>query len=598
MIFNATGGGGGTGSIALDTITLTSQPTTKDYKVGQSFSKAGMTVQANYTNGATKTIEDYSVSPSGPLSFGVDHVTISYTEDGVTATQRIDITVTRTEIPIPTQSVQLTYNGLAQSPSWNNYDPTKMDIAGLEEKTNAGSYQVTFTPHEEYSWPGADHTVKTVTWTIKRKAVPVPTLTSSLIYTGSPQAPTWNNYDQTAMSMTGGEAKTDADTYTAIFTLNDNHDWSTGGHDPKSIQWTIAKANCDLKLTPAKITLSPSLMSTTISVSRKGDGAITARSDAPTVFSAVAANTTITVTSVNKTTGDGNVLVSVAATKNYNGVTDQKVPVTAEFVPAKAELNAMSWKDIKTVIEAGLASDYWKVGDTKTITINGTVAGFAFTNYQVDVFILGFNHNSAIEGTNRVHFGIGKKNGKLIALCDGNYNSSGSGAGFRMNTSNDNGGGWNASYMRKSVLGGDKNPASPTAGTLLAALPPDLLAVMSMTTKYTDNTGHSSNLEANVTETQDSLFTLAEWEIFGARYYANEYEQKKQQQYEYFKTGAGKDASGRIAYRHTAESSAVWWWLRSASYHTSGSFCCVNTAGTCTTTGAYYSGGLLPGFSI
>ena len=47
--------------------------------------------------------------------------------------------------------------------------------------------------------------------------------------------------------------------------------------------------------------------------------------------------------------------------------------------------------------------------------------------------------------------------------------------------------------------------------------------------------------------TTDYLFLLAEFEVFGARYYANDYERNSQLQYDYYKAGNSK-----IAYKHTA----------------------------------------------
>ena len=110
---------------------------------------------------------------------------------------------------------------------------------------------------------------------------------------------------------------------------------------------------------------------------------------------------------------------------------------------------------------AGTADDYWAVGDTKSIVINGNVVGFGITNLTVNVFILGFNHNASREGSNRIHFQIGKIGATPVALCDSQYGSSGSSQGFRMNTSNTNNGGWASSYMRNTVLGNGGTPSSP-----------------------------------------------------------------------------------------------------------------------------------------
>lgn len=127
----------------------------------------------------------------------------------------------------------------------------------------------------------------------------------------------------------------------------------------------------------------------------------------------------------------------------------------------------------------------------------------------------------------------------------------------------------------------------------MAALPSDLLAVMKTVTKYTDNTGGGSNSSGNVTATADYLFLLAEFEVFGTRYWANQYEQNSQKQYDYYKAG-----NSRVAYNHSAVSTAVWWWLRSAYYTNSGSFCDVSPGGSYTTTTAPSSAGLRPGFAV
>ena len=256
-------------------------------------------------------------------------------------------------------------------------------------------------------------------------------------------------------------------------------------------------------------------------------------------------------------------------------------------------LNDNSWATIKSVSDAGQGANYWAVGDTKRITLNGKVGAYTFSNFNIDVFILGFNHNSSKEGSNRIHFQIGKVSGKAVALCDSQYNGSGSSAMFHMNSSDSNSGGWNGSYMRKTLLGNSNTPASTLENSLMAALPSDLLAVMKTVTKYTDNTGGGSNSSGNVTATADYLFLLAEFEVFGTRYWANQYEQNSQKQYDYYKAG-----NSRVAYNHSAVSTAVWWWLRSAYYNGSNIFCGVYTDGSYGGGNAYYSAGLRPGFAV
>lgn len=126
----------------------------------------------------------------------------------------------------------------------------------------------------------------------------------------------------------------------------------------------------------------------------------------------------------------------------------------------------------------------------------------------------------------------------------------------------------------------------------MAALPSDLRAVMQPVTKYTDNTGNASNSSGNVTTTTDYLFDLSEFEVFGTRSYANQYEQNYQAQYDYYKAGNTK-----IANNHTAVTTAVWWGLRSPTCNGNNYFVIVWTDGGSSAGNAYYSGGLRPGFA-
>jgi len=121
-------------------------------------------------------------------------------------------------------------------------------------------------------------------------------------------------------------------------------------------------------------------------------------------------------------------------------------------------------------------------------------------------------------------------------------------------------------------------------------LPEELRAVMKSVTKYTNNTGGSAASSA-VTATTDYTFLMAEFEIFGAKTNANQYEQSKQAQYDYFKAGNPK-----VFYRHSATTTAVIAWLRSPYAGNSNIFCAVNTSGAANTGYASCSLGVAPGF--
>ena len=258
-------------------------------------------------------------------------------------------------------------------------------------------------------------------------------------------------------------------------------------------------------------------------------------------------------------------------------------------------LNENSWLTISKVAELGEAQNYWSVGDSKEIVLNGTVGTTSFNNETVSVFIIGFDHNAAVEGGGRIHFHLGKKDGTPIALADGKQGGYVYTAGaFIMNTSDVNTGGWADCQMRQTVLGSNSASATnPNAKTLLAALPEDLRAVMKPCTKYSDNVGGEDDAASAVTATSDWLFLLSEYEYFGARTYANSAEQNYQAQYTYYSAGNSK-----VMYwsRKTTAKAKVW--CRSVAVEYGQTFCYVTNSGTTDWEDATADLGVSPGFIV
>lgn len=260
--------------------------------------------------------------------------------------------------------------------------------------------------------------------------------------------------------------------------------------------------------------------------------------------------------------------------------------------PISEVLNNNTWEVIREVADAGQASSYWEIGDTKDIVLNGTVGILRLNNFTVSAFILGFNHNSSKEGQHLIHFAIGKISGEQVALCDSQYGSLLSDTCFHMNSSSDNSGGWKSCYMRNTILGNSGSPSSPPSNSLLAALPADLRAVMQSVSKYTNNTG-ISNSSGAVTATQDYMFLLAEFELYGSQTYANQYERNSQQQYDYFKAGNPKTFG-----KHNATGTVAWAWSRSPRYRGTGNFVVFYTDGTAHYHDTRGSRGLFAAFAV
>ena len=263
---------------------------------------------------------------------------------------------------------------------------------------------------------------------------------------------------------------------------------------------------------------------------------------------------------------------------------DVNVPAIMDIALVSQELNDTSWTAIKQVSDANTGANFWSVGDCKEVTMNGKVSdGLTLTNYTAWVFIIGFNHNAEREG-NGIAFQCFKatKNGTPVCLTDSAYSGhKSSGTWFNMNNTNTNSGGWKESLMRKNVM-----------PLIKAAFPSDLKAVIKTSTIYTDNTGGGT---ANVvpTATEDDVFLLAEYEVYGAKRFASSQEPNYLKQYAYYAAGNSK-----VKYWHISIGVAGYWWMRSPFFQGSNQFCNVITSGGGTFTPADTSYGVSPCFKV
>lgn len=483
----------------------------------------------------------------------------------------------------------------------NQYANTPLTVTGL---TNGTTYYISFFPETTDGGVNASTTQRDTGVANRITIDNVPSQSGSLTYNGGAQSPTWSNYNTTYMTIGGTTSGTNAGSYSATFTPTTDYRWSDGTTTAKTVSWSIGKATGTLTVSPNSIELSPSNLSDTFTIGGNHDGTISVVSNNTGIATVSRSGNTVTVNNVNQTTGNTTITVSCTAGTNYTAPSSQSVTVEAKFV--SSVLNENDWSVIKSVADASQGANYWAVGDRKAVTVNGTV-GTQAINGTYYVYILGFDHNSSREGTG-ITFGTFKtalSGGTDICLVDSHYNdySTGGQKWFNMNhSSNTNSGGWKGCDLRYDVLGstnsnnndaGTTTATSPVSGTLMAALPSDLRAVMKPMNIYTDNTGGGSNTASYVTKSVDYLPLLAEYEIFGTRSYANSAEQNYQAQYQYYKNGNSK-----VKYRHSSTSSTAHWWERSPYYNRSSYFCFVNTSGYASSGTARDSCGLAPAFRV
>lgn len=317
------------------------------------------------------------------------------------------------------------------------------------------------------------------------------------------------------------------------------------------------------------------------------------------------------------TMGDTDITSEVAVVStdtisiNIPSVTgDIDIYCIAVEIPAPAPTKTLEESTWAEIAQASANKSWnamgWKVGDSKTITLNGTVGTLALNNYQCKVYIIGFDHNAEKEGQG-ISFGMLEGvDGKQLCLVDQYFNTSPSNPSevmaFTMNEKDTNAGGWKAARMRKTILGstdvenGDATPdaiANPGANTLMAALPADLRTVLKPITKYTNNVGISTDASA-VSPSIDYLPLMAELEVFGVQTEANPNEQTYQAQYEYYKSGKSK-----IKNKQNDVAVAANWWLRSPnSSGFMGGFCMVDTDGMVYIMKPRKSFGVAPAFLV
>ena len=205
-----------------------------------------------------------------------------------------------------------------------------------------------------------------------------------------------------------------------------------------------------------------------------------------------------------------------------------------------------SWEEIIAACQSGNVPDSWVVGNSKAMTINGTI-------YQID--IIGKNHDTYTAGgtaplTFQLHDCYGTK--------------------YAMNSSNTNNGGWTSCAMRSTHL-----PA------ILALMPSEVQAGIKEVNKLTSAGSQSSTINT----TADKLFLLSEIEIFGSTTYSKSGEGS---QYAYYSAGNSKvkNLSG----------SANHWWERSPYGGDSAGFCRVSSGGNAGSSNASYSRGVAFGF--
>ena len=278
-------------------------------------------------------------------------------------------------------------------------------------------------------------------------------------------------------------------------------------------------------------------------------------------------------------------IVNVLDTKQYK--------VNIEITPASTIdpiLDNNDWITIQAVAQASEGSTYWSVGDTKSITfLDNVISSWSFSLHDfnlsgktVDAIIIGFDHNSTIEGTG-ITFQLGRISSQDVCIYDGREQDIEVGGfnqfkGINVARKIGNLNCWVNSDLR-DALGQD---LSYSAQKLLGSIPADVRLVIKPIIKYSDNGLTSgSGSQSDITSTIDILFIPSIYEVTGSLsgLNCNPYEASYQTQYQYYSQGAPKRKYGFYTTVDALDSNNTifCWWTRSRNRSQSYQWYAVNT---------------------
>lgn len=506
-------------------------------------------------------------------------------------------------VPKPKVTIgEYIYNGEEQGPVIE--DLTDDVLVTNAKAIDTGTYTLTLSLKDiRYtSWMDRSTSDITYEYRIQKKMVLIPIVSGEYDFDTTEKSAVINNFDIAWVTMNGTRSSKSAGVYNIVFNLNDsiNTIWQDNTTSMKTGSWKINKSDPVIDVNTLEIDLSQTKLYEDLVITTNATEEfpinLDIRIEKPDMITSTSISENpktlrISVADGYIDNGQCSLFITALGNDNFNEK-EIMVFVVVKMVP---DLNECTWQQISEISESGRASSCWNIGDTKEITLNGKVGDYlTLSNYKTNVRIIGFDHNSSVEGSG-ISFGCFFTNEyKLpVALCDsdyGTYNNDGI-KNFSINHWKDSSlneplsyGGWKACDMRYDILGSTdiapsnygsaKNTSStgytpsqtcisnPVSNTLMAALPSDLRSVMKLICKYTDNGYEYNNssyeeLVQAVTNSYDYLPLMSEYELNGTTNAGNTYEKNMQLQYDYYKNGNSK-----IKYKH-ADSGKCDFWLRS-----------------------------------
>ena len=279
-------------------------------------------------------------------------------------------------------------------------------------------------------------------------------------------------------------------------------------------------------------------------------------------------NTVLTITGTPTTTGWVPYTFKVNGADFTSGDTvtvTSDISVTAIYydgqdVPVDPVFANNDWETIRQVVRAGTASQFWSVGDTKSITLtNGATIVYRIADMKTGRYALSDNTGSS----NMVLEPVTQIPNTTAA----------------MNSSGSNSGGFAQSQMRSTTL-----------ANIYALFPTDVQNAMS---EVVILSGTGGGTTSGTSSSNNKLFLPAETEMFSSATYSIGSSESPSGQFDYY--AAHNTAADRIKQRDGSNKS---YWLRSPYSGYSSYFCYVTNTGNADLNDAYNASGVAPCFAI
>lgn len=345
--------GSSNSAIELASIAVTSLPKKTTYISGESFDPDGMVVEASYnilgSPFTTVEVTGYTWTPR-VLNDSTKNVTIEYAEGLQKVSTTVPVTVKHKLISIsiegPSQKTyeygdSLNKEGLVITAHYSDGTSAEVyhrNISPTIFNTVTNNQIVTVTYDEEGIEVSGTFSV-----VVEKKKITSPSWNESqrLVYNTQEfnvsDSSYWNNYDLQYMTIGGDYRGTNANTYSATFTLKDvNYVWRESlNSEPLTKEWEINKANGSLSANPLSVEINADNYQegVVVQIIRPGNGQISIDPTSVqgltlTLNNSTGSNPTLVIKGDGETDID-NVDLRVACGEGTNYLAPQSIQISA-----------------------------------------------------------------------------------------------------------------------------------------------------------------------------------------------------------------------------------------------------------------------------